>query len=64
MVRNPYNQQISDIQLLRSVIDCIVFWTKNPIPMLNQMDRLKNYPYYFQMTLTGYGKDLEANPPQ
>ncbi len=63
MVRNPYNQQISDIQLPRSVIDCIVFWTKNPIPMLNQMDRLKNYPYYFQMTLTGYGKDLEANLP-
>lgn len=63
MVRNPYNQQISEIPLSKEVIDCIVFWTKNLIPMLNKMDKLYGYPYYFQFTLTGYDKDIESNLP-
>ena len=63
-VRNPMNiHQISRIALTPDVVDCIVFWTKNPIPMLNRLDELKDYMYYFQFTLTGYGKDMEANLP-
>ena len=62
--RNPMNaHQISKIPLTPDVVDCIVFWTKNPIPMLPRLDELKNYHFYFQFTLTGYGKDIEAHLP-
>ena len=62
--RNPMNaHQISRIPLDPEVVDCIVFWTKNPGPMLQRLDELKDFRYYFQFTLTGYGKDLEANLP-
>lgn len=62
--RNPMNaHQISRIPLDPEVVDCIVFWTKNPIPMIPRLDELKDYNYYFQFTLTGYGKDMEANLP-
>ena len=62
MVRNPYNQKVSEIPINKYVTDCIVFWTKNPIPMLDKLDRI-TLPYYFQFTLTGYGSDMERNLP-
>ena len=62
--RNPmYPEKISRIKLSPDVIDCIVFWTKNPIPMISKLDKLKDYNYYFQFTLTGYDKDIEINLP-
>lgn len=61
-VRNPMNaHQVSKINLSPDVIDCIVFWTKNPINMLGKLEELKPYMYYFQFTLTGYGRDVEPN---
>ena len=63
-VRNPINlHQISKISLSPEVVDCIVFWTKNPRNMLDKLDLLKEYQYYFQFTITGYGKDVEPNIP-
>lgn len=63
-VRNPMNQhQISRILLSPDVVDCIVFWTKNPANMMEKLKYLHNYAYYFQFTLTGYGKDVEPNLP-
>lgn len=63
-VRNPMNpHQISEISLSPDVVDGIVFWTKNPTPMLNSLDKLQNYTYYFQYTLTPYGGDVEKNIP-
>lgn len=57
-VRNPMNvHQISEIKITPDVVDCIVFWTKNPLPMMERLDELKAYHYYFQFTLTGYGND-------
>ena len=54
-VRNPMNiHQVSKIMLSPDIVDCIVFWTKNPKPMLDKLDALKEYKYYFQFTLTGY----------
>jgi len=59
-VRNPMNaHQISRIDLSPDVVDCIVFWTKNPANMMEKLECLKDYVYYFQFTLTGYGKDIE-----
>lgn len=63
-VRNPMNyHQISRISLSADVVDGIVFWTKNPAPMLGRLDELDRYPYYFQFTLNAYGTDIEANVP-
>lgn len=64
-VRNPMNpRQISWISLAPEVIDCIVFWTKNPEPMIPRLEELSPYHYYFQFTLTSYGKDIEPGVPQ
>ena len=63
-VRNPMNaHQISRIDLSPDVVDCIVFWTKNPIPMIERVSELEKYVYYFQFTLNAYGKDIETNVP-
>lgn len=63
-VRNPMNvHQISKIDISPEVVDCIVFWTKNPANMLDKLEYLSDYQYYFQFTLTGYGKDIESNLP-
>lgn len=63
-VRNPMNEhQVSRIALSPDVIDCIVFWTKNPAGMLEDLSALQQYPYYVQFTLTGYGKDVEPGLP-
>lgn len=63
-VRNPMNiHQVSKIDINPETVDCIVFWTKNPEPMLNRLEELAPYHYYFQFTLTGYGKDVECHVP-
>ena len=63
-VRNPMDvHQVSKIDISPDVVDCIVFWTKNPEMMINRLDELAQYTYYFQFTLTGYGKDMEYNVP-
>lgn len=63
-VRNPINpHQISKIMLSPELVDCIVFWTKNPEPMLARLNELDAYQYYFQFTLTGFGRDMECNVP-
>ena len=64
-VRNPMNiHQISKVSLSPEVVDGIVFWTKNPIPMMKRLPELDNrYMYYFQFTLNSNGKDAEANIP-
>ncbi len=65
-VRNPLNpMQISKIPLSSTVVDCIVFWTKNAAPMMDKLDKIAamGYLYYFQWTLTPYGSDVERHVP-
>ncbi|MBQ3366566.1 MAG: DUF1848 domain-containing protein [Acidaminococcaceae bacterium] len=63
-VRNPkFRHSVSRISLSPSVVDCIVFWTKNPLPMLDKLPAIRDYMYYFQFTVTGYGKDIEPHIP-
>lgn len=64
-VRNPINpRQISQVMLAPDVVDGIVFWTKNPLPMLGRLAEMGDYPFYFQFTLNTYGRDVEPNIPQ
>lgn len=64
LVRNPMNiHQIGKINLSPNVVDGIVFWTKNPVPMLDRLSELKKYNFYFQFTLNAYDRDVEPNVP-
>ncbi len=63
-VRNPmYASQVSRYSLSPEIVDGIVFWTKDPSPMLKRLDAFSEYSYYFQFSLTPYGKDIESNLP-
>lgn len=65
LVRNPLNfHQVSRIELTPKTIEFIVFWSKNPAPMLDHLDKLASYPYYIQFTINAYGKDVEENLPE
>lgn len=64
LVRNPMNaHQIGRISLSPDVVDGIVLWTKNPVPILGYLGELEPWHYYVQFTLTAYGRDVEPNLP-
>lgn len=64
LVRNPFNpKQVSRVAINPKVIDCIVFWTKNPRNMLERLHELEEYNYYFQFTLNPYDRTIEENLP-
>lgn len=66
LIPNPRNpSRYSRVELTPQVVDCIVFWTKNPAPMLPKLHEVSamGYPFYFQFTLTPYGRDMERNLP-
>lgn len=64
LVPNPFDPKtISRVCLGPAVVDCIVFWTKNPAPMLPRLGELDAYNYYFQYTLNPYGADIENRLP-
>jgi hypothetical protein len=63
-VRNPMNiHQISKIKLDPDIVDCIVFWSKNPKPLLEKLQFFDEYVYYFQFTLNPYDTDIETKLP-
>lgn len=64
LVPNPYNyRMVSRVSLDPSVIDCFVFWSKNPSPMMDRLHLLEDYKYYFQYTLNPYGNEIESRLP-
>ena len=64
LVRNPMNfSQVRKVNLDPDDVDCIVFWSKNPKPLLEKSDSFNEYAYYFQFTLNPYDNDIETNLP-
>jgi hypothetical protein len=64
LVRNPMNyRQVSKVILAPSEIDCIVFWTKDPTKIVEKLDLLSEYKYYFQITINAYDRNIERNVP-
>lgn len=64
-VRNPYNpSQVTKYSLSPEVVDLIAFCTKNPMPMIPFLDKLKPYGQYWFVTITPYGKEIEPNVPK
>jgi hypothetical protein len=63
-VANPRNPgQIRTVDLTPPAVDGIVFWTRNPRPMLDHLADLREYPYYFQITLNAHGPEVEPRVP-
>ena len=63
---NPFNsKQVSLVSLRPADVEVIVFWSKNPAPLFTQLDEIdrRGYRYYFQFTVTGYGRELEPHVP-
>jgi hypothetical protein len=66
LVRSTYSaHRVFHVPLTPDVVDCIVFWTKNPIPMEASFPQIgaMGFPFYVQYTLTPYGPELEQNLP-
>jgi len=64
LVRNPMNRrQVGRIRLTPDAVEAFVFWTKNPQPFLPAVPLLENYPSYYQVTVTPYGREVERNVP-
>lgn len=64
-VRNPYYpQKVTRYRLDPKVVDCIVFCTKNPSPIIPYLDDFKRFGIYFFVTITPYEKDVEPNVPE
>ena len=64
LVQNPMNpRQVRRVSLAPDDVDCIVFWTRNPAPMLDKLHLIQSFHYYFQCTLTPYSSDIEPNLP-
>ncbi|WKV08442.1 DUF1848 domain-containing protein [Thermoanaerobacterium sp. CMT5567-10] len=65
LVRNPFNlHHVSKVPLSLEVVDCFVFWTKNPERMIKNLHIIDGYPFYFQFTLNPYNAEIEVNVPR
>lgn len=67
LVPNPYRAgQAAKIRFSPETVDCIVFWTKNPIPFLKFLPEIENSgyrSYYFTYTVTAFGPEWEPGLP-
>ena len=61
--RNPFNDDIYRYNLDPKTIDVLCFCTKNPKPMLKNLDLIDDYNQFWFVTITPYGKDVEVNVP-
>ena len=65
-VQNPYNShQVSRISLRAEDVDVIVFWTRNPKPLMPRLSELDSlgYRYYFLYTLMDNPGYLDPKMP-
>ena len=63
-VRNPYaKNQIYSYKLDPALIDCLIFCTKNPKPMFENLEKIDKFNQYWHITITPYEKEIEPNVP-
>lgn len=63
---NPFNRkQVIEVSLRPDDVDVIVFWSKDPKPLVPHLDELDGmgFRYYFQFTVNGYPKPIEPGVP-
>lgn len=65
-VPNPFNlRQVTKISLKPEDVAVIVFWTRNPRPLMPFLDELdeRGFRYYFQYTVMDNPKELDPKSP-
>ena len=65
-VPNPFNRsQVSVVSLKPEDVDVIVFWTRNPRPLIPHLAELerRGYRYYFQYTLMDNPRAIDPKSP-
>ena len=61
---NPYSGARQRVSLRPEDVIAIVFWTRNPAPLMPHLDRLGSaYRFYFHFTINGYPRELESHSP-
>jgi len=64
LVKNPLNlKHVFKVGLEPDDVDAVVFWTKNPGPMLPHLNKLEGYNYCFLFTITPYDSEFERGVP-
>jgi hypothetical protein len=67
LVENPFNPaQRARVDLRPEAVEAVVFWTRNPAPLMPHLEELdrRGYRYYFLYTITGYPPMLEPGAPR
>jgi len=65
-VPNPFNRkQVSFVSLKPKDVDVIVFWTRNPTPLIPYLDELdkRGFYYYFQYTVLDNPREIDIKSP-
>jgi hypothetical protein len=65
-VPNPFHpRQVTRVSLLPSDVEAIIFWTRNPRPLMRHLPELDSFgiPYYFQFTALGLPRELDPKAP-
>ncbi len=63
---NPFNRkQVQKISLRPEDVKVIVFWTRNPLPLIPHLDELDRagYRYYFHYTVLNYPRSFDRFVP-
>ena len=66
LVQTPsHSRRLSSIPLSPDKVEAIVFWSKNPVPLMPHLEELDNmgFRYYLQFTLNDYPLCLEPGVP-
>ncbi len=66
LVRHPFRpDRITRLSLAPETLTGLVFWTKNPVPLLGRLGEIEQlgHRFVFQYTLTTYGTELEPKVP-
>lgn len=65
-VPNPFNRNlVTSVSLRPKDVDVLVFWTRNPRPLMRYLQELdsRQYRYYFQFTILGYPREIDPKSP-
>lgn len=66
IVANPFNaDQEVRVDLSPQSVDVIVFWTRNPRPLMKYLEEIthRGYQFYFQFTLMNNPRELDPKTP-
>ena len=66
LVANPFDaRRITRVSLKGEDVDFLVFWTRDPRPLIPHLSELeeRGIRFYFQMTISGYPPEIEPGAP-